>query len=48
MEDITDADYTLLLADTFENFENMCINIYKFDPAKTPGLAWQTSLKILK
>ena len=34
---------TLLLADVFEIFRNMCINIYKLDPAKfisPPGLAW--------
>ena len=42
---------TLLLADVFENFRNMCINIYKLDPAKflsTPGLAWQAALKKTK
>ena len=35
---------TLLLADVFENFRNMCINIYELDPAKclsAPGLAWK-------
>ena len=26
---------TLLLADVFENFRNMCINIYKLDIAKS-------------
>ena len=33
---------TLLLADVFENFRNMCLKIYELDPAKfisTPGLA---------
>ena len=33
---------TLLLADVFENFKNMCIKIYESDPAKflsAPGLA---------
>ena len=32
----------LLLADVFENFRNMCINIYELDPAKFlsyPGIA---------
>ena len=39
---------TLLLADAFVNFRNMCIKIYKLYPAKflsTPGLALQASLK---
>ena len=34
---------TLLLADVFENFRNMCIEIYELDPAhflSAPGLAW--------
>ena len=34
---------TLLLADVFENFRNMCINIYELDPAKflsATGIAW--------
>ena len=38
----------LLLADVFENFRNMCLKIYKLDPAKflsDPGLAWQEVLK---
>ena len=33
----------LLLADLLENFQNMCLKIYEFDPAKflsTSGLAW--------
>ena len=40
---------TLLLADAFENFRNMCLEIYELDPAKyfsSPGLAWQKALKI--
>ena len=39
---------TLLLADVFENFRNMFIEIYEFDLAhflQTPGLAWQACLK---
>ena len=34
---------TLLLADTFENFRDMCIKEYELDPG--PGLAWQACLK---
>ena len=39
---------TLLLADVFENFRNMCLEVYKLDPAhflSLPGLAWQACLK---
>ena len=35
---------TLLLADVFENFRNVCFEIYELDPAKflsAPGLVWQ-------
>ena len=42
---------TLLLADVFENFRSMCIEIYKLHPAKflsAPGLAWQAALKKTK
>ena len=42
---------TLLLADVFENFRNMCIKIYEHDRAKflsAPGLAWQATLKKTK
>ena len=39
---------TLFLADIFENFRNMCSEIYEFDPAKflsALGLAWQAAFK---
>ena len=39
---------TLLLADVFENFRNVCIKVYEFDPAhllSAPGLTWQACLK---
>ena len=39
---------TLLLADVFENFRNICIKVYELDPAhflSVPGLAWQACLK---
>ena len=39
---------TLLLADVFENFTDMCIKVYELDPAhfvSLPGLAWQACLK---
>ena len=42
---------TLLLADVFENFRNMCIKEYELDPAHfllLPGLAWQACLKKTK
>ena len=42
---------TLLLADVFENFRNMCLEIYKLDPAKflsAPGLTQQAALKKTK
>ena len=42
---------TLLLADVFENFRNMCIKVYELDPTHslpTPGLAWQACLKKTK
>ena len=38
----------LLLADVFENFRNMSIEVYELDPAhflSAPGLAWQACLK---
>ena len=42
---------TLLVADVFENFRNMCIKIFKLDPAKflsVPGLTWQITMKKFK
>ena len=39
---------TLLLADLFENFRNMCVKICELDPAQflsAPGLAWPACLK---
>ena len=42
---------TLLLADVFEKFRNMCFEIYELDPAKflsAPGLALQATLKKTK
>ena len=39
---------TLLLPDVFENFREICLQIYHLDPAKflsAPGLAWQSALK---
>ena len=39
---------TLLLADVFENFRSMCVDIFELDPAKylsAPQLAWQAALK---
>ena len=39
---------TLLLADVFEHFGDMCLEIYDLHPAKfvsAPGLAWRAALK---
>ena len=39
---------TLFVADVFENFQNMYLEIYELDPVcflSAPGLAWQTALR---
>ena len=41
--DLYVPNHTLLIADVFENFQNMCFKIHDFDLAhilSTPGLAW--------
>ena len=46
--DLYVQSYTLLLADVFENFRDMCIKEYELDPAhflSLSGLAWQACLK---
>ena len=40
---------TLLFADIFENFRNICLEIYDLDPVfflSLPGFAWQACLKM--
>ena len=42
---------TLLLADVFENFKNMCLEMYELDPAKflsATGLTWEAALEKTK
>ena len=42
---------TSVLGDVFENFRNMCLEIYELDPTHfltAPRLAWQTDLKLVK
>ena len=42
---------TLLLADVFENFQDICLKFYELDPAKflsASGLAWQAALRKIK
>ena len=36
----------LLLADVFENFRKTCMQHYKLDPCKSPGLSWEAMLKM--
>ena len=41
----------MVIAAVFENFQNICLEIYEADPAKvlpTPGIAWQAALKKAK
>ena len=43
-----DQTDTLFLVDVFENFRNICLNIYELDPAhfvSAPEFAWQGCLK---
>ena len=40
-----------MLANVFENFRNMCLEIYELEPAKflsAPELTWQAALKNTK
>ena len=40
--------YTLLVEDVFENFRNMCLDIYGLEPVyfvSTSGLRWQACLR---
>ena len=49
--DLCVLSQTLLLADVFENFKNMCLEKYELDPAycfTLPGLAWQAALEKTK
>ena len=40
--DLYNQSDTLLLADVFENFRNMCIKICELDPAKISFIFWIT------
>ena len=42
---------TLLLADVYERFRDMCLEIYELDPTRfvsASGLSWQAALKKTK
>ena len=42
--DLNAESDTLLLADVFKNFRNMCLEIYGLDPTyfmSAPGLSWE-------
>ena len=46
--DLYVQSHTLLLAYVFENYRNICLEIYKLDPVyfvSAPGLSWQACLK---
>ena len=48
--DLSVQSDTLLLPDIFQNFRNMCIEVYELDPAhilSAPGVAWQACLNII-
>ena len=50
-EDLRLKSGTLLLADVFENFHKICLDIYQLNLAKflsATGLAWKTPLKKTK
>ncbi|XP_065654946.1 uncharacterized protein LOC136081548 [Hydra vulgaris] len=49
--DLCNVSNVLLQADVFENFRDVCMNIYKLDPAwyyTSPELAWDAALKKTK
>ena len=46
--DVYVQNSTILIADVFENFQNMCFEIYELDPAAfltISKLAWQAAFK---
>ena len=47
-QDLYVQSNTLLLTDVFNNFRNMYLGAYRFDPAhyiSAPGLVWQATSK---